>query len=321
MPDIVAIGELLVDFTHIDADGAVAYKPGAGGAPANLVCMASKLGGSTGFIGKIGRDMFGFALQKELRANGVDTSGLILDPNYSTTLAFVRNTPEGERDFVFYRSPETSADLNIRYGEVNREMIDSCKVLYYGSLCLTSEPSKTAVLSAAEYAKCKGRLTAFDPNWRPTLWKDKPSALLTMRQAAKFADIIKVSEDELQLLTDSATLVMSIAKLLEQGVKVIVVTQGAKGCIVATHKGIETYPAYSAKIVDTLGAGDSFFGGFLYKLCALGKDIEELEPADIEAMAMLGNACGALTSSRKGAIPGMPSADEVRTFIREAAGT
>ncbi|MBQ7990810.1 MAG: carbohydrate kinase [Oscillospiraceae bacterium] len=319
MPDIVAIGELLVDFTHMTADGEDVYKPCAGGAPANVVCMTSKLGASSGFIGKIGRDMFGFALQKELRKNGVETSGLILDGNYCTTLSFVRNTPDGERDFVFYRAPEVSADLNIRYGEVNREMIDGCKILYYGSLCLTSEPSKTAVLSAVEYARYKGHLTAFDPNWRPSLWEDREAALLTIRQAAKLADIIKVSDDELQMLTDSGTLFISISKLLSQGVKIVIVTQGAKGCVVATKKGIETYPSYSVNIVDTLGAGDSFFGGFLYKLLSIGKEIDELEPEDIEQMAMLGNACGALTSSRKGAIPAMPTPDEVRALIREQA--
>ncbi|MBP5580650.1 MAG: carbohydrate kinase [Ruminococcus sp.] len=316
MPDLVAIGELLVDFTYINTPDGSMYKENAGGAPANVVCMASKLGGSTGFIGKIGRDMFGFSLKDTLRSHGVDTSGLILDPNYSTTLAFVKNSEDGDRDFVFYRSPEVSADLNIRYGEVNRGLIDSCKVLYFGSLCLTSEPSKTAVLNAVDYAKTKGILTAYDPNWRPMLWNDKKNALLTLRSAVQYADIVKVSEDELQLLTDTGTLVMAIAKLLDHGVKIICITQGAKGCVIATHKGIEIFPAYQTKIVDTLGAGDSFFGGFLYKLCSIGKPIEELEQEDIAQMAMLGNACGALTSSKKGAIPAMPTPDEVRALIR-----
>ena len=316
MPDIVSIGEMLVDMTYFRSESGEAFMPAAGGAPANVVSMAAKLGASTGFIGKMGRDMFGFMLRDQLNRLGIDTGGVILDPNYMTTLAFVKNMPDGDRDFVFYRAPEVSADINIRYGEVNRSMIDECKVLYYGSLCLTNEPSKTAVLSAVEYAKHKGRLTAYDPNWRPMLWEDKDAAILTIRQAAKLADIVKVSEDELQLLTDSATLVMSIAKLLSQGVKIVIVTQGAKGCIVATQKGIETYPSYNVDIVDTLGAGDSFFGAFLYKLCAIGKDIDELEPEEIGQMAMLGNACGALTSSRRGAIPAMPSPDEVRALIR-----
>lgn len=317
MPDLVAIGELLVDLTYINTPEGSAYKDNAGGAPANVVCMAAKLGGSTGFIGKIGRDMFGFGLKDTLRHHGVDTKGLILDPNYSTTLAFVKNSEDGERDFVFYRAPEVSADLNIRYGEIDRGLIDGCKVLYYGSLCLTSEPSKTAVLNAVEYAKNKGKLTAYDPNWRPMLWRDKQAAMLTLRSAAQYADIIKVSEDELQLLTDTGTLVTAIAKLLNQGVKVICVTQGAKGCVVATQKGIEIFPAYKTEIVDTLGAGDSFFGGFLYKLCSLGKSLEELESDDIAQMAYLGNACGALTSSKKGAIPAMPTPDEVRALIRK----
>ena len=317
MPDIVAMGELLVDFTHFTTDtGETAYKQNAGGAPANVVCMAAKLGGKTGFIGKIGRDTFGFYLQSVLRQCGVDTAGLVLDPNYMTTMAFVTNDEDGERHFDFYRSPELSADLNIRYGEVNRAMIDECRILHFGSLCLTDEPAKAAVMNAVEYAKVKEKIVSYDPNWRPALWRNREQAVLTMRSVLKYVDIVKVSEDELQLLTECSTLVAAIAKLFTYGIKIACITQGAKGCIVATPRTIDTYPAYKVKIVDTLGAGDSFLGGFLYKLAAIGKPIEELDRTDLGEMALLGNACGALTSSRKGAIPAMPSAEETRELVR-----
>ncbi len=318
MADIVAIGELLIDFTYTETDnGEAAYKQNAGGAPANVVCMASKLGASAGFIGKIGRDMFGFYLKKVLQQHKIDTSGLILDPNYSTTLAFVRNSDDGDRDFVFYRNSQTSADLNIRYGEVNRKLIDECKLFHFGALSLTAEPSRTATINSVEYAKMQGKIISYDPNWRPHLWENKENAIRSMRSAVQYADIIKVSEAELQLITDCGTLIASVAKLINAGVKIICITQGAKGCIIATSKGIERYPAYKSKIVDTLGAGDSFFGAFLYKLIESGTVLEELESDEIREMAMFANACGALSSSKKGAIPAMPTIDEINKLIAE----
>ena len=311
MADIVAVGELLVDFTCSQLDGETIYKQNAGGAPANVVCMASKLGASTGFIGKIGRDMFGFYLKKVLFDNKVDTTGLILDPNYSTTLAFIHNDEEGDRDFVFYRSPQTAADLNLRYGEVNRKLIDECKIFHFGALSLSSEPARTATVNAVEYAKMQGKLISYDPNWRPLLWESKEAGIRAMKSAAQYADIIKVSEKELQLLTDCGALIPAVAKLLETGVKIICITQGAKGCIIATAKGIDRYPAYKVKSVDTLGSGDSFFGAFLYKLLELEKAPEELDWEDILEMAMFSNACGALCSTKQGAIPAMPSKEDI----------
>lgn len=316
MADIVSLGELLVDFTYSEVNGEAVYKRNAGGAPANVVCMASKLGASTGFIGKIGRDMFGFYLKKVLNDNGVDTGGLILDPNYATTLAFVRNSNDGERDFVFYRSSLTAADLNLRYGEVNRHLIDNCKIFHFGALSLTAEPSATATINAVEYARLQNKIISYDPNWRPHLWENKETAIRKMRSAAKLADIIKVSEEELQLLTDSGSLITAVAKLFEFGVKIICITQGAKGSIIATSKGIYRYPAYTVKTVDTLGSGDSFLGAFLAKFLECGKSFEELDSEDIEEMAMYANACGALCSSAFGAVPAMPDREAVAQLMR-----
>ena len=314
--DIVSIGEVLIDLTcRISPEGAYTYVQNAGGAPANVCAMAAKLGSKTGFIGKTGRDMFGFFLKSELRKYNIDTSGLILDPNYKTTLAFVKNDEDGERDFVFYRDESLSADLNLRYGEVNREMIDNCRILHFGSLCLSSEPSRTAVLNSVEYAKCKGKLVSYDPNYRPRLWKDVETAQRTIRSAVRYADIVKVSEDELKLITDCETMFSSIAKMFEYGTKILCITQGAKGCVIATPKLIETYPAFKVKSIDTLGSGDSFFGGFLHTLCESRKDLSDLEPSDIREAAMTGNACGALTSTRTGAIPAMPDRDEVAELM------
>ena len=168
MADILAIGELLIDFTAItEKNGDIYYKQNAGGAPANVVCMAAKLGASTGFIGKIGKDMFGNYLKGILEERKVDTRGLILDKDFSTTLAFVKNGSHGERDFVFYR--RNSADLNMKFSEVNLKLIDECKIFHFGALSLTAEPSKSATIrSWASSLNSDTRIT-IPPS---TLWKN-----------------------------------------------------------------------------------------------------------------------------------------------------
>ncbi len=316
MTDILAIGELLIDFTAItEKNGDIYYKQNAGGAPANVVCMAAKLGASTGFIGKIGKDMFGNYLKGILEERKVDTRGLILDKDFSTTLAFVKNGSHGERDFVFYR--KNSADLNMKFSEVNLKLIDECKIFHFGALSLTAEPSKSATINAVEYAKAKGKIISYDPNWRPILWQSKEQAVQAMKNVLRYVDIIKVSEEELQIITDCGNLLPAIAKLLNMGIKIVCITQGAKGCIIATKSSVELYPAYKVDSVDTLGSGDSFLGGFLYKLLEKSKDITELTSDELYEMSDFANACGAITSMEHGAIPAMPDLKEVEEFMEK----
>lgn len=316
MADILAIGELLIDFTAItEKNGDIYYKQNAGGAPANVVCMAAKLGASTGFIGKIGKDMFGNYLKGILEERKVDTRGLILDKDFSTTLAFVKNGSHGERDFVFYR--KNSADLNMKFSEVNLKLIDECKIFHFGALSLTAEPSKSATINAVEYAKAKGKIISYDPNWRPILWQSKEQAVQAMKNVLRYVDIIKVSEEELQIITDCGNLLPAIAKLLNMGIKIVCITQGAKGCIIATKSSVELYPAYKVDSVDTLGSGDSFLGGFLYKLLEKSKDITELTSDELYEMSDFANACGAITSMKHGAIPAMPDLKEVEDFMEK----
>lgn len=316
MADILSIGEMLIDFTQTEGkDGEVYYKKNAGGAPANVVCMAARLGASAGFIGKIGNDMFGKYLKQVLSDLNVETRGLILDDMYSTALAFVGKDIFGDRDYVFYR--KNTADLNLSFKEVNLKLIDACRIFHFGGLSLTGEPVKTATLNSVEYAKGKGKIISYDPNWRPLLWTSKENAVQAMQNALQYVDIIKVSESELQIITDCGNLAPAIAKLLHLGVKIICVTQGAKGCIIATKDSIDLYPAYRVETVDTLGSGDSFLGAFLFKLLEKSKDITELTPAEIRDMAFFANACGAIASTRTGAIPAMPTISEVKKFIKE----
>lgn len=322
MADIAAIGELIVDFTQIpNDDGTVAYRQSAGGAPANVACMAGKLGASSAFIGKVGRDMFGFYLKDILKRNHVDTRGLILDPNYFTSIAFVNRDEENGRSYSFYRSSSVSADINLRYGEVDRSLIDECRIFHFGAVSLSCEPCRTAVINSVEYARMQGKLISYAPDMRPKLWESREAALTAMRSAVQYADIICVSEAELQFITDCGTLIASAAKLLNSGVKIICITQGAKGCVIATSVGIERYPSYEVKTVDTMGAGDSFLGAFLYTLLQSGKDIEELDGEDIRRMAMFANACGAISGTREGAIPSMPDMQEICELMERDAKT
>ena len=313
MADIVSIGELIIDFTEIPCESGICYKQNAGGAPANLACMAAKLGASAAFIGKVGRDMFGDFLREELERHGVVTDGLITDKEHSTALAFVRNSEEGERQFMFYR--KNGADLNLAYSDVKLKLVDSCRIFHFGALSLTAEPLRSATMNAVEYAKSKGKIISYDPNWRPHLWNSKEEAVQSMRSALRFADIVKVSEKELQIVSDCGNMLPGIARLFEMGVSIVCITQGAKGCIIASRKCIENCPAFKVETVDTLGSGDSFFGAFLYKLLEKTKDITELTGDELREMATFANACGALASTKKGAVSAMPDLKTVTEFM------
>ncbi len=169
MFSITAIGEILIDFTPggTDSKGNLLFVRNPGGAPANVLAMASKLGGKTAFIGKIGKDRFGLFLKKILEDNDIDTEGLVIDENYHTTLAFVELNEEGDRSFSFYRTE--GADIMLTGEEVNKRNIDDCRIFHFGSVSLTDNPSKGAVQEAVSYAKKKGKLISFDPNYRPLL--------------------------------------------------------------------------------------------------------------------------------------------------------
>ncbi|MGN0600843.1 MAG: carbohydrate kinase [Oscillospiraceae bacterium] len=316
MADIVAVGEILVDLTQkISENGEITYSQSAGGASANVAVMAAKLGVPAGFIGKVGRDMFGSYLKNVLEENNVNTKGLILDDKYSTPLAFVRKNEDGEREFHFVRNDSKGSELT--YAEINKRVIDNCKIFHFGSRLLTSEPSRAAVMLCAEYAKNQGKIISFDPNFRRSQWESQEDAVRTIQSAMKYVDILKVSEDELLLVSGFGNMATAIAKLIGLGVKVICITQGAKGCIVATKSGINNVPSFKAEIVDTMGAGDSFFGAFLSRISRSPKPLSEIETEELINISMYSNACGALSAGKLGAIPAMPTDEEIRALIKQ----
>ncbi len=310
MSKIIAMGEVLIDFTPIEVDGEEnVMQQNAGGAPANVAVQASRLGGDSGFIGKVGADAFGYFLKNTLEKNNVSTKGLVIDSKADTTLAFVHRDEAGMRNFTFYRNP--GADTLLNYSEVDFKLIDECEIFNFGSLSLTNEPSKSAVIRAVEYAKSMGKTITYDPNYRASLWTSEEAAINEMKSVLQYVDIMKLSEDEMKMLTESDKLLQGIAMLLKMGMRVVIITQGPRGCIVASRGGIEYLPTYDVKVIDTLGAGDSFFGAFLYKLSESGKNIADVSINELMSYADFANACGALTSSKRGGIKAMPDAEAV----------
>lgn len=261
--DIVALGELLIDFTEAGQgkDGMKLFEQNPGGAPANLLTVASHMGYRTSLIGKVGADMHGDFLRKTLQKEGIDTRALVEDDEYFTTLAFVEIDEKGERKFSFARKP--GADTKIRKEELDKTLLSQCRIFHFGSLSLTDEPAKGATLEAITIAKEAGALISYDPNYRPSLWRSKETAVEVMKSVISLSDVMKVSDEESLLLTEAINYEDAADKLLSMGVKLVAITLGGEGVLVATNERKEMIEAFRTEAVDTTGAGDSFWGGFL----------------------------------------------------------
>jgi fructokinase len=309
MPEIVTLGEAIVDFTYEQKDDGIFYKQNPGGSPANIAAAAERIGVHSAYIGKIGSGLFGDYIYSSLSELGIDTSGIIRDKDRLTSLAFIRTGETGNRSYSFYRSD--TADKNLHYSEINKHLIDGCKILHFGALLLGSEPSRSAITNAVEYAKEQGKIISYALNYREALWNDPDEAAIAMRSVLGFVDILKVSEEELEILSDSSNLLPSIYKLMKYGIKVMIITQGAKGCIIATGSGIREVRSFKTPIVDTLGSGDSFLGAFLSKIVGNPKVFEECDSEMLGEFARYANAAGAVCASKIGAIPAMPTDSEI----------
>lgn len=309
--DVVALGELLIDFTpvHSAQHEEILYKRNPGGAPANVLAAVSKLGGKGAFIGKVGRDSFGYYLQEVLDDISVETQGLKLCDAHGTTLAFVHLNEKGDRSFTFYRDP--GADTQLCKEEVEYSFIDHAHIFHFGSLSMTAEPAREATLAAVTYAKEKGKIISYDPNWRPLLWRNDTEAYNGMQAGLQFADIVKLSEEELVFLTGQRDLEQGGRALLQMGVKLVLVTLGPKGCYYVHKSGVGHIATYDTKVIDTTGAGDAFLGGVLYQITRGRYNVEEMNRQDLEHILDFANAVGALCTTKSGAIPAMPLWEEV----------
>jgi fructokinase len=316
MVDIVALGELLIDFTPCDLSpsGSQIFEQNPGGAPANVLAAMAKLNKKSAFIGMVGQDQFGFFLKDVLQRNRIDIRGLKFSKTVNTTLAFVHLTPGGDRSFSFYRNP--GADMMLGPDDIDYDLIQQAKVFHFGSISMTSEPSRSATLAALKFAKENGIMISYDPNYRPPLWFNEEQAVSIMKSGLEYADIVKVSETELELLTGTANLERGAAILYEMGVQVILVTLGPEGCYYCYSGGSGHIPTYPVPVVDTTGAGDAFFGGILYYLSGLTLgEIGALSQNEFQKIVAFANAVGALTTIQKGAIPALPDLEAVERFI------
>lgn len=314
--DVTALGEILIDFTPCGKSeaGQRLFEQNPGGAPANVLTALSRFGRKTALIGKIGKDMHGNFLKEVLVENGVSVEGLVEDENVFTTLAFVALSDAGERSFSFARKP--GADTMLNEAEVKRELISESKVFHIGSLSLTAEPAKQATLKALAYAKEAGCIISYDPNYRAPLWDSKADAIREMRSVIPFVDVMKLSDEETELLTDVAEPEDAAKKLIGQGVSLVAVTLGAKGTLIASKDGCAHIPAYEVDAVDSTGAGDSFWGGFLHKLLESDvllqeRPLDEIRLEEAKEFTKFGNAVASLCVEKRGAIPAMPRLEEV----------
>ncbi len=312
MAEIVSMGELLIDFTPVGTteDGRLLFARNPGGAPANVAVQAHRAGVSAGFLGRVGKDMFGDFLVDTLKECGVDIQGLTQDPDYATTLAFVQLSPEGDRDFSFYRNP--GADTRLTFEDTDLSILDQCKLLCFGSLLMTAEPSRSAVTRLVDYAREHGKITAYDPNWRPPLWKGREAeGVEQMKSLVSKADIMKISGEELELLTGKESIEEGAWVLLEQGVSLVVVTLGARGCKAFVPGVSVEKETYDTQVKDTTGSGDSFFGALLAKIVASGKRPSQLSPEELGDFLDFANAAGSTCATKTGAIPALPDVEAI----------
>lgn len=319
MFDVVALGELLVDFTYSgkSENGMRLFEQNPGGAPANVLCALSNLGMQTAFVGKVGADMHGEFLRSVIAEKGVDTSGLITSNDTFTTLAFVELSDSGERRFSFARKP--GADTCLSKEELKPALLQAGKIFHFGSLSLTDEPVRSATLEAVRAAKQAGAIISYDPNYRAPLWKSESEAVEKMRSVLSLVDVIKISDEEIGLITGTDSKEKAAAFLMEQGVSCVVITLGKNGAYAKNKTGSAQVGVPNTPVVDTTGAGDAFWGGFLYKLAKTGLAPAALDDAKLTEFVTFANAVASLCVQKRGGIPAMPNRADVEAFLAEQA--
>lgn len=326
MADILTLGELLMDMTQngTDENGNGMFTAFPGGAPANVAVAAARLGAETGFIGKVGNDAFGRILAETLRKEGVDISGLFTCNEQPTTMALVSVDENGEREFAFYRNP--GADTQLTADEAisaiagshirgNEDLLGGQAklpaILHIGSLSMTTLPAREACESAVHYAKDRGVLISYDPNYRAALWDSEERAVEMMKSLLPLADILKVSDEEMLLLTGTEDFEEGSRILSDQGPSLVLVTLGAKGVFVRMGSYSGTVPGFSVRVADTNGAGDTFFGAVLCQISKREGLLDGLGEDELRKIVTYANKAASLTCSRRGAMPAMPYADEI----------
>jgi fructokinase len=322
MPDIVTIGESLIDFLaterEVTLDRARGFTIAPGGAPANVAAAVAKLEASSGFIGKVGKDAFGFMIRDTLKEAGVNVDELIVDKYVNTTLAFIAVKENGEPDFVFYRS-HCGADLALNQDEINSGYIEDAYILHYGSISFTGEPLRSATIKAIKTARGSNKLVSFDPNLRPSLWENMDTAKVEIENGMQYADMVKLTDAELEFITGTSNLSRGTDMILKYGPRMVFVTRGGDSSYFNNGDISLEYPSFEVELVDATGAGDAFTGGvLLHVLERLRNNVPvfDLQKDEVHSILRFAAACGAITVTRKGVVPALPTLQEVREFLK-----
>ena len=316
--DVVALGELLIDFTEsgLSEQGNPVFEANPGGAPCNVLAMLRKLDKTCAFVGKVGSDMFGHQLKAVAEAAGIDMSALLMDENVRTTLAFVKTDEHGDRDFSFYRNP--GADMMLTEDELPQEMIRDTRVFHFGTLSMTHEDVRRATKAAVRAAKEAGAIISFDPNLRPPLWESLNEAKAQMMWGLSQADVVKIADNEIEFLTGTTDYEKGATILRERfpSIRLLNVTAGANGSYAFCGDKKIFVPSFLlGGTIETTGAGDTFCASVLnfvleHGLSGLGRD-------DLKAMLRFANAAAYLVTTRKGAIKSMPERAQVEAILNE----
>lgn len=314
--DVVALGEMLIDFASCGADAAgyptMAANPG--GAPCNFLAAVTKYGMNTAFLGKVGDDTFGRLLIDTAKGAGIETRGVIMDPNVFTTLAFVTFDAHGERSFSFARRP--GADTRLTFEELDIPLIDGCRVFHFGTLSLTDEPVRTTTQKAVAYAKNKGKLISFDPNLRRPLWRSESEAREQILWGLSQADVVKISDEEVDFLWGCSPEEGGERLLKGCGVSLAMVTLGPRGCYLKNRNASYVTASPRVKPVDTTGAGDIFGGSAVARLLELQKVPAELVEEDLKYIACYAVTAASLSTEKRGGIPSVPEREAVFARIQ-----
>lgn len=325
MPEVICLGELLIDFVSSKKGVALIDAPGfvkaPGGAPANVAAGVARLGREAGFIGKIGDDAFGHYLRRVLADSGVDVSGLALARDVRTTLAFVAVTAEGVPDFSFYRHP--GADMMLGARDIKASYIRSAKIFHFGSISLIDEGPKAATLKALDLARRAGALVTYDPNLRPSLWRSAAQARREIWNGFAYADVTKVSDEEWEFVTGIDSLEKGSKRILDRGVKLVIVSRGKEGAYWNNGRESGNLPGYKVKVAETTGAGDAFVAQIIVSILREGEAGASLESLGAEKLNEIidrANASAAICCTKIGAIPGLPTSSQVARFLAKASG-
>lgn len=317
MYDVIALGELLIDFAPQSTNeaGYPILSANPGGAPGNFLAALSKYGCRTAMIGKIGNDTFGKLLIKTLNDAGIDTSGIIMDPSVFTTLAFVSLDASGNRDFSFARKP--GADTCLMPEEVNESLFTGSKVFHFGTLSLTDEPAASATRRAVELAKKHGLLISVDPNLRKPLWKREEDAKAAIEWSLHQADIVKISDEEIDWLWGLSPEEGAWKLLTEYSVSLVYATLGPKGCYAATrHQAVNIQSPSGIHVVDTTGAGDIFGGSAMSQFIQCSKSPSDLSEEDLKKIVRFACTAASLSTQKHGGITSVPDLKQINSLLK-----